>query len=304
MTELALIHETNPQSIFVGILLSGDGQKGTLQQSVYTEKRKIQVLAWCDDDTPLSFPSGRSHHAHSIWLEPRPLAIGNDDSSSAHAAHEDAMTMKTYPVALLLFLVIHCCLTGGHNVVLAWTAPATTTAATAGPAPSPLRDGPRQAGVGRFSSSPAHASVGALNSEARDGGGGELPGAPPQPTDGGNGRNTDEAWLDGWALEGATTIAQLDVHERAQRSMLAEKVEDRIDELTAALEKLVDEATGEIQKENMPKARQIAEQTRRLQAEYRDLVTGAPSTMLRAVASMKGNSDAANENAREDEGLK
>jgi hypothetical protein len=98
---------------------------------------------------------------------------------------------------------------------------------------------------------------------------------------------TDSTWLEGWALEGARTIAHLDIHERTQRSMLAEKVEDRIYELTIALENLVDEATGTITDEDLPKAKEIAEETRSLQVEYRDLVTGAPSRMLNAVASLK-----------------
>lgn len=103
--------------------------------------------------------------------------------------------------------------------------------------------------------------------------------------------DSDSKWLEKWALEGAKTIAQLDIHERTQRSMLAEKVEDRIYELTVALEKLVDESTGQIHDKDLPKAKEIAEETRNLQVEYRDLVTGAPSTMLKAVASLKQSSN-------------
>ena len=100
-------------------------------------------------------------------------------------------------------------------------------------------------------------------------------------------------------MEGARTIAHLDIQERTQRTLLAEKVEDRIFELTVALENLVNKVTGEIHVNDMPKARRIAEETKSLQVEYRDLVTGAPSTMLQALGSLKEYNDAANAKQQE-----
>ena len=94
-----------------------------------------------------------------------------------------------------------------------------------------------------------------------------------------------DSWLEEWALEGAEKIAQLDLHERTQRAMLAEMVEDKIYENSVALENLVDENTGEIT--DLEAAKEIAMQTRSLQRQYKALVTGEESTMLKAMASLK-----------------
>ncbi|KAL3907488.1 MAG: hypothetical protein SGILL_008853 [Bacillariaceae sp.] len=91
-----------------------------------------------------------------------------------------------------------------------------------------------------------------------------------------------DSWLEEWALEGAAKIAQLDLHERTQRAMLAEMAEDKIYENTVALEKLVDEDTGEI----TDAAKDIALQMKSLQSQYKALVTGEESTMLKAMASL------------------
>jgi hypothetical protein len=103
--------------------------------------------------------------------------------------------------------------------------------------------------------------------------------------DGGGSNN----WLEEWAMEGAKKIAQMDIHERTQRALLAEMTEDKIYELNIALEELVDEDSGEIPPQAMPAAKEIAQQTRSLQLQYRDLVTGGPSTILQAMASLKSN---------------
>ncbi|KAL3916139.1 MAG: hypothetical protein SGILL_005314 [Bacillariaceae sp.] len=92
-------------------------------------------------------------------------------------------------------------------------------------------------------------------------------------------------WLEKWAIEGAAKIAKLDLNERTQRVMLAEMAEDKIYELTVALEKLVDEETGEIS--DMEAAKEIAEQSRSLQGQYKALVTGEESSVLNAMASLK-----------------
>jgi hypothetical protein len=92
-------------------------------------------------------------------------------------------------------------------------------------------------------------------------------------------------WLEEWALEGASKIAKLDLHERTQRAMLAEMVEDKIYENSITLEKLLDEDTGEIT--DREAAKEIAMQTRSLQGQYKALVTGEDSTILKAMASLK-----------------
>ena len=92
----------------------------------------------------------------------------------------------------------------------------------------------------------------------------------------------EQDWLEEWALEGAAKIAKLDLHERTQRAMLAEMVEDKIYDNTVALEKLVDEETGEIT--DIEEAKEIARQSQRLQGQYKALVTGEDSAMLNAMA--------------------
>ena len=98
-------------------------------------------------------------------------------------------------------------------------------------------------------------------------------------------KQKEQDWLEEWALEGAAKIAKMDLHERTQRAMLAEMVEDRIYDNTVALEKLVDEETGEIT--DVEEAKEIARQTRSLQSQYKALVTGADSPMLKAISSLK-----------------
>ncbi|KAL7568395.1 hypothetical protein ACA910_012115 [Epithemia clementina (nom. ined.)] len=98
---------------------------------------------------------------------------------------------------------------------------------------------------------------------------------------------SNENWLEDWAQEGAPKIAQLDIHQRTQRTRLAEMAEDKIYELHMALQKLVDEDTGEIT--DWVQAKDIALQTKSLQEQYRALVTGGPSTVLQAMASLEEN---------------
>jgi hypothetical protein len=93
-------------------------------------------------------------------------------------------------------------------------------------------------------------------------------------------------WLEEWALEGAKKIGMLGIQERTQRAMLAQMTEDRIYEITNILESLVDEDTQEISEENIPKAKELAQQTRVLQKEYKDLVTGEPSTLIDTISNL------------------
>jgi hypothetical protein len=106
--------------------------------------------------------------------------------------------------------------------------------------------------------------------------------------------NDDKAefnWLEKWALEGKDAIALMKTAERTQRVMVAQMTEDRIYDITKVLDTLVDEATGQIAEADMPKAKELAMQTRNLQKEYKDLVTGAPSTLLDTLANLKLDDD-------------
>eukprot|EP00535_Pseudo-nitzschia_heimii_P000932 CAMPEP_0197186720 /NCGR_PEP_ID=MMETSP1423-20130617/14456_1 /TAXON_ID=476441 /ORGANISM="Pseudo-nitzschia heimii, Strain UNC1101" /LENGTH=180 /DNA_ID=CAMNT_0042638111 /DNA_START=97 /DNA_END=639 /DNA_ORIENTATION=- len=94
-------------------------------------------------------------------------------------------------------------------------------------------------------------------------------------------------WLEEWALEGKDAVSLMKTEERTKRVMLAQMTEDRIYEITKLLDTMVDEATGEIAEGNIPKAKELAMQTRNLQKEYKDLVTGAPSTMLQTLSNLK-----------------
>ena len=92
------------------------------------------------------------------------------------------------------------------------------------------------------------------------------------------------------SLKGAKQIAQMEIPERAKRAMLAEAVEDRIFELTEFLESLVDEQ-GMIAEEDRPRAVDVAKQTKNLQLQYNDLVSGNPSTILDALNAIGSKKD-------------
>lgn len=102
---------------------------------------------------------------------------------------------------------------------------------------------------------------------------------------GGAGGSSKDNWLESWALDGAKKIATLDINERAQRALLAEMCEDEIYQLTIELEQLVDETSGEIS--DMDRAREIAGQSRSLQKQYKDLVSGDPSTVLSTLTKLR-----------------
>ena len=69
------------------------------------------------------------------------------------------------------------------------------------------------------------------------------------------------------SARGADVIAKMDIPERAKRAMLAEKIEDRIFELTEILEKMVNENDGTIAKNDREKATDLAMQTKQLQLQ-------------------------------------
>ena len=73
-----------------------------------------------------------------------------------------------------------------------------------------------------------------------------------------------------------------DIPERAKRAMLAEAVEDRIFELSEKLEELFD-AEGRLPEANRDKAVEIAQQTKSMQLQYDELVSGGPSSILNSL---------------------
>lgn len=94
-------------------------------------------------------------------------------------------------------------------------------------------------------------------------------------------------WVEEWAMQGKEAVALMKVQERTQRVMLAQKTEDRIFDITKILDAMVDEVTGEISEANLPRAKELALETRNLQKEYKDLVTGEPSTLLETFKNLK-----------------
>ena len=115
------------------------------------------------------------------------------------------------------------------------------------------------------------------------------------------GTNQEEV-LEKLSLSGAERIASMAIPERAKRAMLAEQVEDRIFELTDVLEKLVQdsEGSGELVKEsNREKAVQVARETKALQKQYEDLVSGRPSSMLQSLESIMGKTGSSRDNRDE-----
>ena len=81
---------------------------------------------------------------------------------------------------------------------------------------------------------------------------------------------------------GAAKIAALDVTERAKRALLAETIEDRIFDLTEQLEQLVG-VTGGVVDENII---DLAKQTKSLQLQYKELVSGEPSSLLQSLEDL------------------
>jgi hypothetical protein len=89
------------------------------------------------------------------------------------------------------------------------------------------------------------------------------------------------------SIQGAEKIAKMSIPERAKRAMLAEATEDRIFELTERLEGLMDQDNGgSISAANRDEAMDLAQQAKKLQMQYNDLVNGNPSSILQAIDAM------------------
>lgn len=85
--------------------------------------------------------------------------------------------------------------------------------------------------------------------------------------------------------KGANVIAKMDIPERTKRALLAETIEDRIFELTEILEGIVNDNNGTIPEADRERATDIAKQTKQLQIQYNNLVSGKPSSILDALKS-------------------
>ena len=99
-------------------------------------------------------------------------------------------------------------------------------------------------------------------------------------------KQTQERILEQLSREGASQIASLDVHERAKRAMLAEAIEDRIMDNIEVLEHLVAQTESSCR----AKAVELARETKTLQVQYEELVTGKPSSVLQSLEAVMGNS--------------
>ena len=91
-----------------------------------------------------------------------------------------------------------------------------------------------------------------------------------------------ERLLEELSSNGADKIAKLDIQERTKRAMLAEQVEDRIFELSDELEEMFDE-NYLLPEANREQAVELAKQTKSLQLQYQELVSGKPSKILDAL---------------------
>jgi len=87
---------------------------------------------------------------------------------------------------------------------------------------------------------------------------------------------------------GAAKIAKIDIRERAKRAMLAEAVEDQIFDNTETLEAML-EKDGSLAEANRQQAVEIAQQTKLLQVQYNELVSGNASSVLNAMEAAMGN---------------
>lgn len=102
-------------------------------------------------------------------------------------------------------------------------------------------------------------------------------------------KREQEMLLESMSLKGAAAVAKMSIPERTKRAMLAEAVEDQIFDLTEELEGLVEE-DGNIAVDKREKAVDLAKQVKGLQGQYDDLVNGKPSSILKALEGMNGNS--------------
>jgi hypothetical protein len=110
-------------------------------------------------------------------------------------------------------------------------------------------------------------------------------------------KKEQEQLMEQLALSGAERIAAMSIPERTKRAMLAEAVEDRIFELTDVLEKLLLLESGGggdgplISEKHRREALEVAQQTKALQIQYEELVSGRPSSVLKSLESVMGGGE-------------
>lgn len=93
-----------------------------------------------------------------------------------------------------------------------------------------------------------------------------------------------EKILESYSKEGADLISQLSTIERTKRALLAEKVEDQIFANAEQLHTLAQQQQESDAKDaTFQKTVEIVSQTRVLQAQYRELVSGESSSVLNAM---------------------
>jgi hypothetical protein len=81
------------------------------------------------------------------------------------------------------------------------------------------------------------------------------------------------------SLQGAPKVSALSIAERTKRAMLAEAIEDNIFRNAEKLDQLFD-AQGLLPPHNRAEAMEIAEETKKYQQQYQELVSGESSSVL------------------------
>jgi hypothetical protein len=99
------------------------------------------------------------------------------------------------------------------------------------------------------------------------------------------------SFLEETARQGAERIAQLSIHERTRRAMLAEAVEDRMVSLEDELEQIVTDLSMTSPRDAM---KEIVQEIQVLREQYQTLVTGKPSAMLDMMGDGASHSNADN----------
>lgn len=118
--------------------------------------------------------------------------------------------------------------------------------------------------------------------------------------------------MEALSAQGSARIAQLSIAERTKRAMLAEAVEDQIFENTEQLEELLTNRGNNISSsssstsneviENRKHAVELAQQTKALQVQYRELVSGEPSSVLNALENAMGGGGGGSDDGENEQG--
>jgi len=112
-------------------------------------------------------------------------------------------------------------------------------------------------------------------------------------------KESQELFMEVLSARGAARIARLSIPERAKRALLAEAVEDQIFANTEELERIMlqeaDDDDGSGTRLPVEQRRQavveIASQTKTLQVQYQELVSGESSSVLNAMEAAFGGGE-------------